>query len=224
MQTAKIRTAIFVKNPAPSSYMQHCCFLNPTLPEKLEVFDPEITIKTPSWQSKLTHPTVRYETLGSEPYKMLPERLIKMGREYVFISKLSQNTPANLEYVMTYQRIQSIFGVGMQDKPIHVFDIDIRNDMQVDFGFGVNFENTPNQIGSAVQNFDLVSSFNSTTHVGEIKQIWSYTITQFEDYTGFDVINNYFDAPELSDCRRHYSNQEHKKLRRLFDRIMTFKL
>ena len=224
MQTAKIRTAIFVKNPAPSSYMQHCCFLNPTLPEKLEVFDPEITIKTPSWQSKLTHPTVRYETLGSEPYKMLPERLIKMGREYVFISKLSQNTPINLEYVMTYQRIQSIFGVGMQDKPIHVFDIDIRNDMQVDFGFGVNFENTPNQIGSAVQNFDLVSSFNSTTHVGEIKQIRSYTLTQFEEDIGFDVIKNYFDAPEPIDCRRHYSNQELKKLRSLFDRIMTFDL
>ena len=87
---------------------------------------------------------------------------------------------------MTHQRIQSIFGVGMQDEPIHVFDIDIRNDMQVDFGFGVNFENTPNQIGIVVQNFDLVSSFNSTTYVGEIKQIRSYTLTQFEEDTGFD--------------------------------------
>jgi len=150
------------------------------------VFDPEITNRTPSWQCKLSTPTVRYETLGNEPYKMLPERLINMGREYVFISQLRQNEPANLEYVMTNQRIQSIFGVGMQDKPIHVFDIDIRNDMQVDFGFGVNFKNTPNQIGSAVQNFDLVSSFNSTTHVGEIKQIRSYTLRKFEEDTGFD--------------------------------------
>ena len=222
MQTAKIRTAIFVSSPVPSSYMQHCCFLNPTLPEKLEVFDPEITIKTPGWQSKLTHPTVRYETLGNEPYKMLPERLIKMGREYIFITQLSQNTPKNLEYVMTYQRIQSIFGVGMQDKPIHVVDIDIRNDMQVDFGFWVNFENTPNQIGSEVQNFDLVSSVNSSTHVGEIKQIRSYTLTQFEEDTGFDVIKNYLDAPDLTDCSRHYSNEEYKKMRSLFEKIMTF--
>lgn len=186
MQTAKFRTAIFVKSPVPSIYMQHCCFLNPTLPEKLEVFDPEITNRTPSWHCKLSTPTVRYETLGNGSYKMLPERLINMGREYVFISQLRQNKPANLEYVMTNQRIQSIFGVGMQDKPIHVFDIDIRNDMQVDFGFWVNFENTPNQIGSAIQNFDLVSSFNSTTHVGEIKKIRSYTLRKFEEDTGFD--------------------------------------
>ena len=224
MQTAKFRTAIFVKSPVPSIYMQHCCFLNPTLPEKLEVFDPEITNRTPSWHCKLSTPTVRYETLGNEPYKMPPERLINMGREYVFISQLSQNTPANLEYVITYQRIQSIFGVGMQDKPIHVFDIDIRNDLQVDFGLGVNFENIPNQIGSAVHNFDLVSDFNSTTHVGEIKQIRSYTLRRFEEDTGLDVIQNYFDAPEQTDRSRHYSNIEYRKLRSLFDRIMTFDL
>jgi hypothetical protein len=75
--------------------------------------------------------------------------------------------------------------------------------MQVDFGFGVNFENTPNQIGSAIQNFDLVSSFNSTTHVGEIKQIRSYTLTQFEEDTGFYVIKNYLDFPELTSGNSH---------------------
>jgi len=185
MRVAKIRTAFFVSRPIPLAQTQHICFLNPMLPDEFELFDPKITIKTPSWQCKFSDPTVRYLTLGDEPYKMLPERLIKIKREYVFISQFNENRTSNIEYVLTDRRIQSIWGVGMQQKPIHVFDIDIKNDLQVDFSFGVSFQNIHNHIGSAIQSFDLISAYESTTHIGEIKRVQSFTLREFEEMADF---------------------------------------
>jgi len=184
MRVAKIRTAFFVSRPIPLAQTQHLCFLNPMLPDKLELFDPKITIKTPSWHCKFSNPTVRYVTLGNEPYKMLPEKLITMRREYVFISQFNKKRTSNIEYVLTSSRIQSLWGVGMQEKPIHVIDIDIKNDLQVDFSFGVSFQNIPNHIGSAIQSFDLISSCESSTHIGEIKRVQSFTLPEFKKMTG----------------------------------------
>jgi len=183
MKVAKLRTAIFVSQESTSTFAQHRCFLNPRHSTDHEVFNPEIVVRTKNWECELSKPTVGYELLGNERYGLLPEPLVAEEREYVFISQLKKNS-CLLEYVLKKENIQSIWGFGMNEKPIHVFDIDIKNDLQVDPGFSIQLCDLAGPDGFTTTNFNLISDYESAIHIGEIKQIRSYRLAEFNEMTG----------------------------------------
>jgi len=183
MNIAKLRTAIFVSHNSTSTFAEHRCFLDPRQTTDHEVFNPGIVVETKNWKCSLSTPTVGYELLGNERYTLLPEQLIAENREYVFISQLRGNS-CLIEYVLKKENIQSIWGFGMHQKPIHVFDIEIQNDFQVDPGFSIEFGNFSAHTGYCIANFKLTSEYESGMHIGEIKQIRSYALSEFNETTG----------------------------------------
>ena len=183
MKVAKLRTAIFVSQDPNSTFAEHRCFLNPRHSTDHEVFNPEVIVQTKDWECRLSKPTVGYELLGNERYGLLPKSLIAKEREYVSISQLKKNS-CLLEYVLKKENIQSIWGFGMNKKPIHVFDIEIKNDLQVDPGFSIQFCDLAEPVGFNTTNFQLISEYASATHIGEIKQIRSYELSKFNEMTG----------------------------------------
>ena len=183
MNIAKLRTAIFVSHNSTSTFAEHRCFLDPRQTTDHEVFNPGIVVETKNWECSLPTPTVGYELLGNERYTLLPKRLIAENREYVFISQLKKNS-CLLEYVLNKENIQSIWGFGMNQKPIHVFDIEIKNDLQVDPGFSIQFYELTEPDGDTATNFKLISEYEAAIHIGEIKQIRSYELSEFNEMTG----------------------------------------
>ena len=183
MRVVKIRTAILISSPVPNPSAKHICFLNPLHPHKMEVFYPKITVATPSWECMFSNPTVRYLQLGNEGYHLRPEKLISESREYVFISQMNQNRTSGLEYVLKSENVQKLWGFGMQKKPVHVFDISISNYTQVAHSMRLNIENAYNKVGPVIENFELVSDEDTSVHVGEITNIQSYSLSDFNQLT-----------------------------------------
>lgn len=191
MRVVKIRTAIFISNPAPNPSAKHICFLNPLNPYDMELFYPKITVSTPFWECAFSNPTVRYLYHGREGYHLKPERLISEGREYVFISQMNKDRTSGFEYVLKSENVQKIWGLGMQKKPIHVFDISISSNLQIAHSMRVNTKNAKNKIGPIIENIELVSDENTSLHIGEIMQISHFTKQEFEGVTGIAVTKFY---------------------------------
>lgn len=185
MRIVKIRTAIYISRPTPSPSARHISFLNPLNSLKLEVFKPKITIATPYWECMFSNPTVRYLNLGQEGYSLRPEKLVSEGREYVFISQMNQKKTSCIEYVLTNESIQRMWGFGMQKKPVHVFDISIASNTQVAHSMRVNTKNAINKVGPIIDNIELVSDEDTSLHIGEITQIQSFKIKEFKDICEF---------------------------------------
>lgn len=216
MRIIKIKMAIFVSHTAPSAYAHHVCFLNPMNQSTLETFDPQIIVATPKWESPFVNPTVRYLNLGDEGYGLRPERLISEGREYFYMFKLSWDS-SGVECVLNRENVQKILGFGAHKTPIHVFDISISSNLQISHTMRINATSTVSQVGPVIKDFEFISDEDTSLHIGEIIQLQSYTLSDFEEATGIDVIARYFEHLNDGSAPIKYSRKAYDNMRRKFE-------
>jgi len=216
MRTIKIRTAIFVSHTVPDAYAHHLCFLNPMVSDALELFYPQIMVTTATWEAAYVNPRVRYLNLGDEGYGLRPERLISEGREYVYMFQLSKDS-SGIEYVLNRENIQKIWGFGMHRTPIHVFDISISANLQISHSMRMNVASSVSQVGPVIKDFEFISDEDTSLHIGEIIQIQSYTLSDFEEATGIDVIARYFEHLNDGSAPIKYSRKAYDNMRRKFE-------
>lgn len=216
MKTIEIRTAIFVSHTEPDAYAHHLCFLNPINRNSLELFNPNIMVVTATCEASFINPTVRYLNLGDEGYALRPERLISEGREYAYLFQLSQKR-SGIEYALSRENVQKIWGIGAHKTPIHVFDLSIRGNLQISHSMRINTTSTISQVGPVIKDFEFISDEDTSLHIGEIIQLQSYTLSDFEEATGIDVIARYFEHLNDGSAPIKYSRKAYDNMRRKFE-------
>ena len=216
MKTIKIRTAIFVSHTEPDAYAHHLCFLNPMNHNTLELFNPNIMVATSKYEAAFVNPTVRYLNLGDEGYVLRPEWLISEGREFAYLFQLNQKR-SGFEYALSRENAQKIWGFGAHKTPIHVFDISISSNLQISHTMRINATSTVSQVGPVIKDFEFISDEDTSLHIGEIIQLQSYTLSDFEEATGIDVIARYFEHLNDGSAPIKYSRKAYDNMRRKFE-------